>query len=457
MRSRTRWLIGWVCAALAILPTTARAQNLGRPVVEHPLPLMWAERDEGFYFGMEALIMRMNNALDSQVVAVRGLWDETGYIRGSGNQTVDILDGRLTTTPFITTLLANPGTSGQFLGSGAVALTTQDVGGDKFVPGSRFTLGYRLRNGIAFEGNYMSLVAARQTATAGILPPRTGGVGLDLSNSFISAPFFNASPYLAGAVQDVVSNVMLLPTNGGGVVSLVTPGAQNGANQVITDDATIDGLIANRGFFMAAFGIFNGAEIMEQDLRQRFASSELNMRVPIFQGEVTRTYWTGGLRYMGSEERYRLRIVDFDINSNAGPDSWMVYSNKIKNHYYGVQSGLGTEAYLGYGFAFSVDAKVGVAAENSKANVEVERGDGLYSLKHSNNQFQVAPIVQGGAYVWWYPIEGVQLRAGYEFLGIFNARRSPNPIDFDLGRLQPKYENMFMSIDGFTLGVAFIF
>ncbi len=446
MRSRTGWLLGWICAALVILPTSARAQHLGRPVVEHPLPLMWAERDEGFYVAMEALIMRMNNPLNSQAVAFRGLWDDTGFIRGTGGL-LNVFDVTDPDNPlYITTLFNEPGTSGQFLGTGQVAMQTQDVGGNRFVPGTRFTLGYRLRNGIAFEGNYMSLVASRQTSTAGIMPPVQFGVRNDFSDSFLSSPFYNFGPYLSGPSNDVVSNVFLLPLppGGGGFVGIVDPDL-------------IDELSTFGGFLVPAYGITNGAEIMEQDLRQRFASSELNMRVPIFQGDVTRTYWTGGVRWMGSEERYRLRIVDFDVDSEGGPENSMVYSNKIKNHYYGVQSGLGTEAYLGYGFAFGVDAKIGVSAENSKAAVKVERGDGLYSTKRSNNQFLVAPHVQGGAYIWWYPIEGVQIRAGYEFLGIFNARRSPSPIDFDLGRLQPKYENMFMSIDGFTLGVAFIF
>ena len=42
-------------------------------------------------------------------------------------------------------------------------------------------------------------------------------------------------------------------------------------------------------------------------------------------------------------------------------------------------------------------------------------------------------------------------------MGIVGARRSPLPIDYDLGRLRPVYERKYLSVDGFTVGVAFIF
>lgn len=450
MRSRTKWWLKWACVAcLLVAPQSVLAQgfSVGPPATETPFPLMWGERDEGFFFAMEAVFMRMNNPLKAQWVAQRGLWDFTGEIRGYGSA-VDIFeDDDPTSDPpprFVTTIASDtPGVPGQFVGSGAVALTTRDIGGEQFQPGTRMTIGYRLRNGIAFELNYMALTAARRTAQAGIIPPPGVGVGADYADSFLSAPFYNYSPFLAGPIRDVISGVNLGPT-------FFVPAAPADLNEF-------------GSYIVPAYGIANGAEIFEQSFRQRFATGELMARVPLFQGEVTRTYWTGGFKYIGMQERYRLRIVDFGLGgSNDGsvtqsPAFVMEYTNKITNRFYGMMIGCGSEAYLGMGWAISVEARVGASAQASRVVTEVERGDGNYQLKHTSNQITAVTQFQAGGYLWWYPIEGIQLRVGYEYLGIVGARRSPNPIDFDLGRLQPEVKGTYFSLDGIVAGVAFIF
>jgi hypothetical protein len=454
-------LLGLVVLALFALPTAARAQgggSLGPPMWEMPMPLMWGERNEGIYTAFEALIMRINNPLHTQVVGIRGIFDEAGTIQGQG-ELVNVNDGRIATTPYITTLFGDRGVPGQFLGSGMGAMTTGDVGDDKYEPGMRFTIGYRFRNGVAIEGNYWSLAATRHQSSAGIVPPRNfGGVGSQFYDSFISAPFFNFTPYFAGPSFDVISNTYLLTRPAGAnPVNLVTAGNQNGANQVITTDDVINDLIRFRGFVVPAYGIANGAELMEQSLRQRFASAELNARVPFCTAEVTRTYGLIGVRYINFDERYRLRIVDMDIEGSSLAENAMQYENKISNKYYGGQAGIGTESYIANGFAITFEGKLGVLAENSRATVKVLREDLAVGLRKVDNQVNTTTMFQAGAYLWWYPMEGIQMRIGYEFLGILGSRRSPDPVDFDLGKLNPGYDKLFLRVDGVTGGLAFIF
>jgi hypothetical protein len=468
MSSRTKWWLGMILTAALAAPLTARGQecgpqaglgampNYGAPVTEWPLPLMWDARNEGPFFAMEAVAMRINNILGGQLVAQRGFWDDTGLARGDPTGPVLIVQDGRNANSQIALLLADAGTPGQFVGSGAPAMYVSDVNdASRFTPGTRLTAGWRLRNGLVFDVSYLQLVAARGKASVGIIPPRSESLRDDLANSFVSTPFFNYTPEFAGAQRDVISDVFLFPVPPNtGTVSLVNPGSATGApNEIITDDASIDDIIAFRGTPIAAYGVGNAAEIIVASYRQQFNTGELNVRVPLFQGDVTRTYFTGGFRYAFLQERYRLYITDLDVEGNK---FMMRYTDRIKNRYYGMQLGLGSEAYLGLGWSFSVEAKAGVAAENSLASTEI--ANLLNSSFHQeDNQFGVVGLFQGGAYIWWYPIEGVQLRFGYEYLGIVNARRSPNPLDYNLGSLSPTRERKYLSVDGVTVGVGFIF
>jgi hypothetical protein len=68
------------------------------------------------------------------------------------------------------------------------------------------------------------------------------------------------------------------------------------------------------------------------------------------------------------------------------------------------------------------------------------------------------PEAQANANVFWFPIEGVEIRGGYDFMAFFNTVTSPNPVDFNFGRLAPDWHHgKTRFIDGFHLGIAFIF
>ncbi len=445
MMTRTTWL-GLLVGALFMLPAAARGQdmNVGAPSWEFPIPTMWDQRDEGLYFAAEALFFRINNPVRSQVLAVRGFWDTAGTINGQG-ALIDALDNA-TPPNVIARLFAERGVPGAFIGSKEPALTSGMVGQDKWEPGFRLALGYRLRNGMAIEFSVWHLAEFTHSAGAGIIPQgATGfpgaGVGSDLASSFLSAPFFNFTPDFAGPSRDVVSNIYPNAVVGG-VGAPLSP-------QQIAD------ILQYGGIPVAAYGIWNGAEDMRIEFLQRAWNAELNVRLPVNQTECERTYVITGARVMNIWERFSFRTVDLDIDSIPSPLNTATYYNEWENQLYGGQVGGGYEYYLGQGFAWSVEGRVGLFLDYRKTKVSVERGD--VDPRTTREDVSLSPFFQGGLYLWWYPLEGVQCRAGYEFLGIFNVRRSEQPVSFDLGKLDATYEDMFLRFDGFSAGIAFIF
>lgn len=455
MSSRTRWLL---TLSVALLATPAWAQpqngttNLGSPVTEWPIPLMWGDRDEGFYFGAEAGMWRLNNPLRNQTVARRGFRDLDGSLRGNpAGGVINIFD---TATPpnYFTTLFIERGPAGGVYGSGDVAMSTRDVDRDLFQPGARLTLGYRFRNGVALEVSYLGVTKARNNATTGIVPRGFNG---DPDNTFLFSDVYNFSPYFAGPLRDVISDVYTPP---------IPPGIGDGGNLGL--GAVPADLQTFGGFVLPAYGITNGAEYYAESFVMGFHTAELNLRVPVLQVEGTRTYWTGGFRYISHLEKFRLQVEDLGFDNAGGTDAnvsqpdWALrYTVKQKNMYYGLQTGVGGEAYLFNGFAVSLDAKVGVLAEPSRTTTVLQRLDlesGI-GVKRTNNQVNMAAMFEGGAYLWWYAHEGITFRVGYEYLGILGARRLTEPMTYDWGALNVRARNTFLSLDGITAGVSFVF
>src|SRR5262249_26212076 len=133
------------------------------------------------------------------------------------------------------------------------------------------------------------------------------------------------------------------------------------------------------GFFggplFPAWGIANGAEDISIVQTQKFSNSELNVRGPMYQGDDIRTYAKGGFRYTHFYERFRMRVVDQDADGNIAPENIFVYSTKMDDHFYGIQGGFGSEAYMISGFAISGELLGGVAGQTSKETVNIDRGD----------------------------------------------------------------------------------
>lgn len=461
-RRTSKWIIAAVAAVLGASPVMAQGgsgtYSLASPQHEIPMPLAWGEKDEGFFFSAEAAVMRINNRMNNQVVAKRGFIDRDGSIVGNPDGgIINIFD---TTPTYFTTLFRERGPAGAVYGSQDVALETGMLSAENFQPGSRVTIGYRLRSGTTFEFSYMGITKQRQSVTAGIVPGN-GSTGADGANAFLFGDYYNFSPYFAGPTREIISNVYLQP---------IPPGT--GANlQLATVPLDLQNL---GGFAVAAYGITNGAEYWTMSELRSIHTMELNMRVPVSQFEGTRTYWTGGLRYISFTERFRMTVEDHGfpdalntgipfqtgvIDSETRPEWSLRYTAKQKDLFYGVQTGAGGEAYLMNGFAVSLDTKVGVLAQHSKTSTVLQRLDLINDIgnTHSTNLFNVAAMFQGGAYLWWYAHEGITFRVGYEYLGIYGARRLTDPIDYDLGRLTPNIRSGLLSLDGFVMGVSFVF
>ncbi len=416
MRTRTKWLACLLLGGL-FTPATVRAQNLPSPSWEFPLPLMWGQKESGFYFVTEGLFWRLNNPLRDQPLALRGFVD---------------IDGQAA------------GISGDFIGPGTIALNVTDVGTGKYEPGVRFNLGYRFENSWAIEASYWRMSEFRHTAGAGIMP-RNFNVGTDFSGSFLFSPFFNFSSHFAGPIRDIVSAILppdiLIDPDDGSVIVGVDP-----------DD------VFHGGKVIPAFGIWNAADDMTLDFKQEAQNLEIIVRVPVVQTECGRAYLLCGPRYLKVDETFKWRTVDLDVDGlGLDPADQATYVNEWTNRFIGVQAGMGSECYLGGGFAVSFELRGGLFADLRDTNIKIERGDEAVAVQRHRNDAYYSPMVQGGAYIWWFPIEGVQIRAGYEFLGVWNAHRSPAPVDWDVGHLDPHFENMFMRFDGINLGIALIF
>ena len=68
------------------------------------------------------------------------------------------------------------------------------------------------------------------------------------------------------------------------------------------------------------------------------------------------------------------------------------------------------------------------------------------------------PEFDGFLNVWWYPVEGVQVKLGYNALTYFNTVGANTPVSFDYGTLDPPWnKNEFRLFDGFNMGIGFIF
>jgi hypothetical protein len=220
-----------------------------------------------------------------------------------------------------------------------------------------------------------------------------------------------------------------------------------GANQELA--------IGNPG---SAFGIFNGAINMSIDFKQRYDEANVMGRVQFFQDDCLRCYGLAGGRFAWIWERFQLRAVSADFNGNSRPEDVAMYSNTVSNRMYGPFIGTGFERYLCYGFAIGLEGQAALLLDVAKERARLERGDKAIALKKSATQFAVTPEVSANAQMYWYPVEGIQIRAGYNFACFFNTLAAQDPIAFDARNFDPNWSNRATRfLDGFNAGVGFIF
>jgi hypothetical protein len=347
----------------------------------------------GLFFAGEFLFLRQTNPLQQQLIATRGFVDVDGSISG------------------------NPGTR---FGSRAPALYANDAGGPgTYQPGFDFTIGWRFREGTVVEFNWWRLTDAKYSANATLLPSNFNAGNGD-AETFLFSPVYNISPDYSGPPNK-------LPV----------------------------------GNPFAAFGIWNGATTMGITFTQRFSMYDITTRVPVYQNDCWRTYGLFGPRIMWQWERFFWRTVALADDGTGSPMDSADYTNVVSNYMYGVFVGCGNEFRISDTpigtFAVSLDLEADAMIDFVREIAKYEREDSFTSTHRSIRRARPVPGFQADLNIWYYPIEAVQVRLGYNVIGLLNTIASPNPVDFNMGGLTPVYEHEFRLLEGLNFGVGVIF
>jgi hypothetical protein len=402
MRMRNGWLVWLLTGGLALAPAVVRGQGIdpGPPDPVFPVPLNNHLERGGFYVALEGIMWRQTNPLHDEQIAVRGVLDEDGTIAAA---------------------LGLPQVPGQFFGSRQAALRANDVGPGTYTPGFRMTTGWKFPDGIAIEGSWTHLFETQYAATASVLPA-FGLSGPLLENTFLTSFVFNFPPDFAGPAMKV---------------NLGSPGA--------------------------TFGIWDAAS--EEVIRfiQRYDQFALSVRVPFTEGECLRTYWMAGPRLDWLWEQFWWRTVAFDIGTgNAGQDDVAIYSNVLSQRLYGAHLGCGWDWRLGDTpvgtFAIVLELEGALFADIAKERAKYERGDFAIASQRARTDYTIVPEVNGKINLAWYPMEGLELRLGWDFMAFFNTISAPDPVSFNYGALDPPWvKGTFRFFEGLTGGVSITF
>ncbi len=386
-----------LAAAVAVgWPGAANAQEGGFPTPLNssdviPIPTGRAG-EPGFYTSAEFVMLTQTRALGRQDIAYRGFFDAQGAITGA------------------------PGT---FLGTGAVALDTNNMGRREFQPGFRVEIGYKFDTGTRIYLNYLQLYDAHYSsgATQATRGFRAQG---DLSDTFLSSPVFNFTTAFGGPGLDTSSDTAASSFN--------------------------------------TFGIWNAAEVMDTKFVQRYQQAEVGMRIPMFATEYSSVYGLSGARFAWFFERYTWRTVDIDQTGAAPPQSVANYTNTLSQRLYGLFVGCGHEIYLGNMFSASLDLTATAYMNVAKQRAKYKLGDDSTQSKFGRESFDVVPSATADLNLWMYPVEGVQLKLGYSGMTFFNTRYMRDPVGFNFGNIDPLYgTKYFRLIHGFNVGIGFFF
>ena len=450
MRTRSFCLGLVLTAVMGLAPEAARCQDYSPPDPVFPLPL-YHERPEtgGFYAAGNFLFMRQTNPLKEQPIAVRGFVDTFGNVQGTERYLNDINFGLFQPNPVV---------PGLFFGSGKLALDVDQVSGpNSYQPGTRITLGWKFQNDLDIEFSWSHLFTKKLSATAAPIGPTLNGGdgGLD---SFLFAPVYNFSTNYNGPVDKVI-------------VSIDTPGAFTLGRLPI--DFFPDQVFQTTS---GPTGIWNAAQLMTIQFTQRYDDFEIIGRIPIYESDRCRCYGLFGPRHVQLWERFWWRTVDVSVEESiftangqqifnnagpggvSGPTDQAIYTNIVSNRLYGPLFGLGSDLYIGHGFGINLDLRCGSYIDVVKERAKYELGDHSTAAQRARTDYTMAFELAGRLNLTWYPIEGVELRFGYELQNFFNTVSSPQPIDFNMGAITPTWDKgTYRLFDGFSAGISFIF
>lgn len=293
------------------------------------------------------------------------------------------------------------------VGSGQTAISADFLDKETYVPGWHLAIGYRLRNGIVAQVDWYHLHDANVTSGATLVQAGT----TPLVVNFLFSPVYNWPVDFIGEEAD---------------------------------------------------GIWQQADDMTVKYTQRFDRWDLAFRVPICESECSRTYGLTGFTHIWLWERFKWRTVDrIALTGLAVEQDVAEYSNILSQPMYGLYCGCGQECFFGQdckSFGFTCDLRGAMYVDFARNLVTYERADRAIGSKRNRREYQTVGSAEAQLNLWWYPIEGVVMRVGWDAMVLFNTVYIPNPVDFNFLGLSPDWQHRsYRLIDGLNLGVGFIF
>ncbi|MCE9563829.1 MAG: hypothetical protein K8U57_17440 [Planctomycetes bacterium] len=318
---------------------------------------------------------------------------------------------------------SNGGKPGQIVGSGREAINPSMFrNGPTFQPGFNIEIGYRLEDGTRIFANYLQLYDAHYTVGASSVPPHyavpLGQNGqITLADSFVSSPVYSFNSFFSGPAGKV-----------------------SGVND------------------NSVYGIWNAATQMDIKFTQRYQQAQVGARVPMLMTDYSRVYGIAGGQFSWFFERFFWRTVSTDQTGNLLPQNAANYTNTLSQRMYGPMLGCGHEIFVANQFSLSCELTGALLLNVEKERAKYKLGDDTVQSKWGNQDFQITPNANIAVNAWWYPIEGVQMRVGYQAMTFYNTQYMINPVGFNFGNIAPQYEfKAFRLLHGFNLGIGFFF
>lgn len=315
------------------------------------------------------------------------------------------------------------GTPGSLVGSGRAALNPNMFrNGPTAQPGFNVEIGYRLDDGTRLFANYMQVYDAHYSVGASTVPPNYAvplgaGGAITLADTFVSSPVYSFNALFAGPTGKVTG---------------------------VSDNSV--------------YGIWNAASQMDMKFTQRYQQAQFGARVPALMTDYSRVYGIGGFQFSWFFERFQWRTVSTDQNGLASTHDVANYTNTLSQRMYGPMLGCGHEIFVANQFSLSLDLTGSLLLDVVKERAKYKLEDNTIQSKWGDQSFRLVPNANIAFNAWWYPVEGVQLRLGYQALTFYNTVYMINPVGFNYGNIAPQYEfKAFRLVHGFNLGIGFFF
>jgi hypothetical protein len=414
-----------LAALMALSPGRAYAQPQGvmeyaPPSVPLPYPLYHTHPEAGgFFVDGGFLLIHQTNIMQDQQVAYRGFIVSSPTVPDPNNAARNLT---------ITDQFGNQAFQGEFIGSRALALSTNQITGPySFQPGFDVAVGWKFDDASTLTVDFAWLSEAQYRAVATLVNTPSQSFGNLQQDTFLTSFVFNFPSDFAGAPSKIA----------------------------VPNPDTVPPFVSAPG---AVFGIWNGSSVQTIVLWQRFQQLQVTYRKPFYETDCYRASYLIGPRYTWIEDKFRWMTTDLDTTGQSF-DNWVgVYNNIIDNRMYGFHVGLQQEWYMGRGFAAMLTTQGAAFLDvvRERVDYELQSRNGPEN-KRSRTMWRAVPEFEVTPSIAWYPLEGIQLNFGWSLFAFFNTIASPRPIDFNYSALAPDLTDVSRWFTGFTGSIAFIF